>query len=116
MFVALVVVSTLLALLLFGSAMGKFRDLPPVRQLIDHVGMGRYFRLLGWIELTGAIGLVVGLFVAPIGVAAAAGIILYMAGAMIAHLRVHDGAQQVLAPLVPLLFAVAALVLRLATA
>ncbi len=116
MFLACVIVTVLLALLLFGSSMGKFQGVPQVEQLIEHVGMGRHLRLLGWLELAGAVGLIVGLFVAPIGIAAAIGVVLYMLGAVIAHLRVRDGVQQVLAPVVPLLFAVAALVLRLATA
>ena len=116
MFLACVIVTVLLALLMFGSAMGKFQGLPQVSAMIEHVGMGRHLALLGWIELTAAVGLVVGLFVEPIGIAAAIGVIVYMLLAVAAHLRVRDDIQQVVTPVVPLLFAVAALVLRLATA
>jgi hypothetical protein len=115
MFFACVVVTLLLAFVVFGSAMGKLQEIGQVRQLIDHVGMGRWLRALGFVELAGAIGLIVGLFWAPIGIAAAAGLILYFLGAMIAHIRVHDPLGPIMAPAVPLMFAVASLVLRLAT-
>ena len=71
MFFACVVVTLLLAFVVFGSAMGKLQEIGQVRQLIDHVGMGRWLRALGFVELAGAIGLIVGLFWAPIGIAAA---------------------------------------------
>jgi DoxX-like family len=115
MFLACVVVTVLLALVAFGSALGKLQGVGRVRELIEHVGMIGWLRPLGYLELAAAIGLIVGLFWAPIGIAAAGGLILYYLGAIIAHVRVHDGPQQVVAPVVPLLLAVAALVLRLAT-
>jgi hypothetical protein len=56
---------------------------------------------------------VAGLFWWPIGVAAAAGVILYFLGAVGAHLRVRD--PNFVPALVLLLAAVAALVLRALT-
>jgi hypothetical protein len=45
---------------------------------------------LGIVMLAGALGLVAGFVVPPLGVAAAAGLVLYFVGAIIAHLRVGD--------------------------
>lgn len=68
--------------------------------------------VLAYLEIAGAIGLVVGLFWWPIGVAAAIGVILYFVGAVISHLRVKDtsgiGPSAFLS-----VVAIAALVLRL---
>ncbi|MET0909535.1 MAG: DoxX family protein [Ilumatobacteraceae bacterium] len=115
MFFACVVVTLLLAFVTFGSAMGALKEDGPVRQLIDHVGLGRWLRVLGFVELTASVGLVVGLFWAPIGVAAAAGLVVFFLGAMIAHIRVGDPPGPIMAPAVPMLLSIAALVLRLAT-
>jgi DoxX-like family len=65
-------------------------------------------------EFAGAVGLVGGLFWAPLGVAAAVGVILYFVGAVGSHLRVRD--FKGIAPAAALLLvAVATLALRVAT-
>jgi len=51
----------------------------------------------------------------PIGIAAAAGLVAYFIGAIIAHLRVGD-TKGMAGPIVPLLVSVAALVLRIMSA
>jgi hypothetical protein len=72
-----------------------------------------WFPQLAAVEIAGAIGLLAGLFVPAIGVAAAIGVILYYIGAVSFHVRAHDTA---LAPPVVIgLLGVAALVLRLAS-
>jgi hypothetical protein len=58
---------------------------------------------------------VVGLWVEPLGIAAAAGLTAYFVGALVGHLRVGD-TQGVRMPLVPLVLSVATLVLRIVTA
>lgn len=45
---------------------------------------------LGTLQGAGALGLITGLVVPPIGLAAATGLVLYFLGAVIAHLRVGD--------------------------
>lgn len=68
---------------------------------------------LGILKAAGALGLLVGIRVPVIGVAAALGLILFFAGAIITHLRGRDYS---LGPaIVFLLLAVAALVMRLAS-
>lgn len=69
---------------------------------------------LASLKAAGAVGLLAGLAVPLLGVAAAIGVILYFIGAALTHLRVKDYA---IAPaVVILLIAVVALVLRLASA
>jgi hypothetical protein len=66
---------------------------------------------LGILKAAGALGLLVGIAVPPIGAAAAVGLVLFFVGAIITHLRGRDYS---LGPAVLfLLLAVAALVLRL---
>jgi len=45
--------------------------------------------MLGTLKLAGALGLLVGLGLPVIGIAAATGLVLYFIGAVIAHLRAH---------------------------
>ena len=67
--------------------------------------------MLGGLLVAGGIGLVVGIFKPKIGVAAAAGLVLYFVGAFIAHIRVGDFAG-LKGPVVPLLLSITALTLR----
>ncbi|TDO56652.1 DoxX-like protein [Kribbella sp. VKM Ac-2571] len=50
---------------------------------------------LGLLKVTGAVGLLVGLWVRPIGVAAATGLFLYFAGAIVTVLRAHKPSHAV---------------------
>jgi hypothetical protein len=113
-FVATAIVSSLLALVLVVSAGGKLTKSPQIMTVMTTVGFpeGKLW-LLAAAEIAGAVGLVLGLFWWPIGVAAAAGVILYFIGALGAHLRVKD--KNFAAALILLLAAVAALVLRSVT-
>jgi hypothetical protein len=69
---------------------------------------------LGILKAAGALGLLAGIAVPPIGIAAAAGLILFFVGAIITHLRGRFYAFTLPAGFLTL--AVAALVLRLMTA
>jgi DoxX-like family len=60
--------------------------------------------------------LVAGLPVAPLGVAAAAGLALLMIGAVIFHVRAHDPAARIAGPAIAGLIAVAAVIVRAASA
>ena len=117
MFTATVIVSVLLALVLTLSATMKLRRNPQVVESVHGVvgvPLDRFWILAG-LELAAAVGLVFGLWVAPLGIAAAAGAVAYFVGAIIAHLRVGDtkGAPS---PAVPLALSIAALVLRVLSA
>jgi uncharacterized membrane protein YphA (DoxX/SURF4 family) len=113
MFIAAAIVSSVLALALIASARGKLVKDPRQMKIMATVGFPEdKLWLLAAAEIAGAVGLVVGLFWWPIGIAAAIGVVLYFVGAVSAHLRVKDNFVSALAVL---LVAVAALVLRSAT-
>ncbi|MGZ4522377.1 MAG: DoxX family protein [Mycobacteriaceae bacterium] len=115
MFIATLVVSVLLAAGFLGSAAGKLTKNPSVTTSMQTVGfpVDRVW-MLAVLEIAGAVGLAIGLFWWPLGVAAAAGVILYFAGAVGAHLRVHD--KNVAPAAVLLVVSVVALVLRTVSA
>jgi hypothetical protein len=72
---------------------------------------------LGLLKAAGAAGLLLGLLGVPmIGPAAAAGLVLFFVGALVAHLRARDFSASLGFPLAYLLVAAAALVLGLAVA
>jgi uncharacterized membrane protein YphA (DoxX/SURF4 family) len=88
---------------------------PKVVEQIGGVGVPlKYFPLLAGLEVAAAVGIVIGLGVRALGIAAAAGAVLYMLGAIASHLRVKD-TKGAFNPVVPLIMAVATLVLRIAT-
>jgi uncharacterized membrane protein YphA (DoxX/SURF4 family) len=117
MFTALVIATAALALIAVSSAALKLRKAEQVVTSI-HGAVGvpmRFLPVLAALEVAGAVGILLGLNVEPLGVAAASGLVLYFVGAVIGHLRVGDtkGAGQ---PVLPLLLSVAVLVLRITTA
>lgn len=115
MFIATLIVSIFLAVALAVSASGKLTKMPAVIESMSTVGVpsGR-IPVLAYLEIAGALGLVIGLFWWPIGVAAAIGVVLYFVGAVVSHLRVKDVAGVGPAAFLTVV-SVAALVLRLLT-
>ncbi|MGP3951358.1 DoxX family protein [Streptomyces sp. 7N604] len=116
MFVATVLVSLVLAALLTYSATRKLSHEERVVQTYTRVGVQEdKLNYLAIILLAGAGGLLLGLIWAPIGIAAAIGLILYFITACTFHIRAKD-TKNLPAPLVIALLALVALILRLATA
>jgi hypothetical protein len=115
MFVAYAVVGALLALVLLASARAKIvRDEKVVGGLRKVGVLDKHLNYLATLEIAGALGLIAGIFWAPLGIAAAIGVILYFVGAVTAHLRVGDKAG--LPPAAVLLVAgIATLILRFAS-
>lgn len=72
------------------------------------------YRTIGSLELAAVTGLLAGLVVLPLGIAAAAGLTLLMIGAIIYHLRAGDPATALLYPAAPLALSTAALIVGLA--
>jgi hypothetical protein len=72
-----------------------------------------WLTMLGILKAAGALGLLVGIGVPSIGIAAASGLILFFVAAIITHLRVHDYSFGLAAVFLSL--AVSALALRLAS-
>lgn len=116
MFVAYVVIAILLALLLTVSGTGKLRR--DERQVASFQKIGvplTWMPPLAACEFAGALGLVGGALFAPLGIAAAIGVVLYFVGAAISHLRAKDFSG-LATPLPILAAAIAALTLRALTA
>lgn len=86
-----IVLSVVLALVFAGAGGAKLAGQPAMRESAAHLGVpwDRY-RLIGVPEVAAAVGLLVGLAVEPLAVAAAVGLVLLMAGAVTFHLRAGD--------------------------
>ena len=75
--------------LAFGSA--KVLALGPMRARAAHLGFStNSYRVIGTLAIAGAIGVLLGLVVPPLGALAATGLLLLLAGAVLAHLRHRD--------------------------
>jgi len=93
MFIAAAVLAGLLAALFASAGGDKFRGAQ--RQVDTGAKLGipwRRYRLIGVLEVAASAGLLIGLVIAPIGVAAAVGLVLLMTGALAFRIRVHDAA------------------------
>ena len=117
MFIALVVATALLAAICLNSAAMKLRRNEQVLAVISGtVGVPQQtLPVLAALEIAGAAGILLGLWLEPLGVLAALGLVAYFVGAVGGHLRVKDTKNLVM-PLPPLVLAIAVLVLRLVTA
>lgn len=117
MFIALAITTALLALIAVNSAVMKLRNDEKVVDVI-HGTVGvpmRYLPVLAALEIAGAVGIVAGLWIEPLGIAGASGLTAYFVGALLGHLRVKD-IKGLAMPLVPLALSIAVLVLRITTA
>ncbi len=116
MFIATVVVSVLIALAAIGSALGKLSKNPKLVTQLTGLGVPlSWLPRLAALEIAGGVAVLVGLAVAPLGIAAAVGLVLYFLGAVATHLKAGDR-KGIPAPLVLAVVAAAALVLRIASA
>jgi hypothetical protein len=117
MFVACVVVTVLIAVMAAASGVMKLRRAPQiVDALVNKLELPMsWLTPLAALELAGAIGALIGLAVAPLGIAAAAGLVAYFVGAAVTHVVRHD-TPGIVRPLPFVALAAAALVLRIATA
>jgi uncharacterized membrane protein YphA (DoxX/SURF4 family) len=80
------------AYLLPGSA--KLLAHPTMRKSAHHFGIPwPSYRLIGLAELAATAGVLIGLRWHPLGVAAAAGMVLLLTGALLAHRRAGDAAK-----------------------
>ncbi|WP_213815522.1 DoxX family protein [Glaciihabitans sp. dw_435] len=91
MHIAALTLSVLLALVMLGSGMMKLVRAPRIVTAMAAVHVTpSQMSVLGIVELLATVGLIAGIWLPPIGLAAAIGTVLYFAGAILAHLRAHD--------------------------
>ena len=77
-----------------GSA--KLAAVPAMRAKAEHVGFSvSAYRRIGFLEVLGVLGIIVGAFVPVIGALAAAGLLILLAGAVVAHRRNGDGIREI---------------------
>ena len=99
MSVAYAVVAIALAAALVMSATAKLTRQPRIVEAIAGLGVPvSRFPPLAATEIAGAVGLVVGLWVAAVGIAAGIGVVLYFVGAVTFHVRAND--RELAAPVV----------------
>jgi hypothetical protein len=114
-FIAYVALAALLSVMLVGSATAKLKKGPAIVTTLASLDVPlSWFGWLGSIEVAGALGLLAGIVVGSLGVAAAVGVVLYFVGAGVAHLRAKD-LKPLATPVVILLAAGVTAALRLAS-
>lgn len=88
---ARIVLAVLTCLLLLVAALSKVTGQRSMRDMAAHLGVPwpRY-RAIGFLELAAVAGIVVGLWWTWLGVAAGAGVVLLMVGAVVVHVRAKD--------------------------
>jgi hypothetical protein len=108
------VITIVLAALAAFSGVGKLRHDPKIVRVIHEIiGVPlKFFPHLAACEIAGALGLVVGIWWPPLGIAAAIGLVIYFVGAVVSHLRVGDAKGIGPASFI-LAMSIAALILRL---
>jgi hypothetical protein len=112
---AYIIVTLVAAAANFFSATLDFIRFKQILVNMAKVGVSEsWITILGILKAVGAVGLLVGIAVPLIGVAAAIGLVLFFIGAIITHLRAGDYSFGL--AVIFLLLAVAALGLRLASA
>lgn len=111
MFIAYLVVTLLAAAANIFSATLDFIHFKQVLVNMAKAGVSEsWITTLGFLKAAGALGLLVGIGVPPIGIAAAIGLVVFFVGAIVTHLWARDYSFGL--AVVFLLLAVAALVLR----
>jgi DoxX-like family len=114
--VAYLVVTVLFALLVAFSGLAKIRREARQGQVL-HEKLGiplKYIPMLAACEFAGALGLMAGIRLPSLGIAAGIGLVLYFIGAIVSHLRIGDS-KGVGPAAFMLVLAAAALTLRILT-
>ena len=89
--IALLALAALVAAVFIALGAAKVAAVAPMRARAAHLGYAtRSYQTIGVLEIAGAIGVLLGLIAPPIGALAAAGLLLLLAGAVLAHLRNRD--------------------------
>ncbi|MEU6371534.1 DoxX family protein [Streptomyces sp. NPDC046909] len=117
MFITAAIVAVLLALAFLAAGVPKVAAQAKAVTQADHLRVPHGVnRVIGVLEVLGAVGALVGLWLAWLGVAAGAGLALLMVGALAAHARAKDPGKAMAPAAVFGLIAVVYVVLRAATA
>lgn len=117
MFIVTIVLAVLLSLAFGMAGVQKVTGAKSMIDSADHLKMSHgLYKVIGGLEILAVIGLLVGLAVWPLGVAAGAGLVLLMIGAVISHIRAGDKIAQFGPAAVLGLVALAEVIVRAASA
>lgn len=101
--IAIVVAGALTVLFMLGGGVGKITGQPAMRESAQHFAIEwEHYRFLGVLEIAAAVGVVAGLWLNGLGLAAGVGVTALMVGAVLYHLRLGDPASRTAPALVAL--------------
>src|SRR6201995_4359137 len=87
MFVATVVLTIVLAAVFLGAGIPKILGTKTSLRMRDHLQVNpQLYRVVGFLEIAAVAGLLIGLFVPVLSVAAAVGLVLLMIGGIVSHI------------------------------
>jgi hypothetical protein len=91
-----VVLAALIAAIFTALGAAKVLAVPPMQTRAAHAGLSvAAYRRIGLLEVAGAAGVLIGLIRPLLGGMASVGLLLLLAGAVVTHLRNHDGPREV---------------------
>ena len=95
MTIALVIFGSLLSFAAIGSAIAKLKKVPDVMASMESVGVKpNQVPVLAFLEIVGGLGVIAGIWIAPLGLLASACLVLYFIGALYSHFsRKHKVAE-----------------------
>jgi uncharacterized membrane protein YphA (DoxX/SURF4 family) len=86
MTIALVIFGSLLAFAAIGSAISKLKKVPDVMAAMAEVDVKpNLVPVLAWLEIAGGIGIIAGIWIPGLGLAASAALVIYFIGALYSH-------------------------------
>jgi hypothetical protein len=81
------------------AGIAKVAAVPPMRAAANHLGFTvAQYRVIGALEVAGAVGVAAGPAMPLLGIAAAVGLILLLLGAVVAHVAKRDRPLRILFP------------------
>lgn len=108
-----VAVSVALALLFLAAGITKLAGVSSTEEMRGHLAITvAQWRTIGALEFAGAVGVLLGLAVEVLGIAAAAGLLLTASGAIATHLKAGDPPKAAIPAGIGLLLAAAVIVLQ----
>jgi len=111
------ILSVLLGLIFLFGGVGLLRDQDPMATTVRGLGVGSSLqRVIGVLKVLGGIGVVAGLLVQPLGIAAAVGIAALMVGAIGFHVKAGDTVKATAGAAVMLVIAATVTTVQLVTA
>lgn len=90
-----IILGLIISFMCLGSAIADFKRDPRIVESVTHLGFpANRIPLLGALKLAGIVGIIVGFWVQPLGVAAAIGLSLYFLCAIALHIRAKESLKQ----------------------